>query len=105
MPPIEDGAHESGQRKQTMKRLISSSMTTRNVLRSLLLIGLGYVVGVSSQPSLVLQADIRKTPPRPAFQSGSERSEPIMRDLSSTLKRIEASVARIDKTIAKAVAR
>lgn len=45
------------------------------------------------------QAEVRKTAPRAAFQSGSERSEQILREISQTLKSIDGRLQRLEKVV------
>jgi hypothetical protein len=42
-------------------------------------------------------AEVRKNAPRAAFQSGSERSEQILREISQTLKSIDGRLQRLEK--------
>lgn len=64
---------------------------------TLLLIGglLGSWLGDS-----LAVADVRKSPPRAAFLSGSERSEQILREMSVTLKRIDERLQRFERMAA-----
>ena len=45
-------------------------------------------------------AEVRKPTTRQAFLSGSERSEQVLREISQTLKSIDARLARIEKLAA-----
>lgn len=71
----------------------------RAAIVALMVLTAGYIIGnANSQPQATF-ADVRKTPPRAAFESGSERSETVLRDISATLKRIERRVERIEKSV------
>ncbi len=60
---------------------------------------LGYVAGtVSHQPSAV-SAGVRNSKNRAAFEGGGERSARILIEISSTLKRIDRRLERIEKTV------
>ena len=63
-------------------------------------IAVGYVAGVASQPSSVLQADVTELPRRDAFMAGGERSEVVLRDISTILKRMDARLGRIETVVA-----
>jgi hypothetical protein len=43
------------------------------------------------------RAEVRETTPRAAFQSGSERSETVLREIAATLKRMDGRWERIEK--------
>ena len=47
-------------------------------------------------------AEVRKTTPRAAFLSGSERSEQWLREISQTLKTMDQRLERIEKIAARA---
>lgn len=57
----------------------------------------GFIAGVLYQNQDAAQADIRKTPPREAFQSGGERSETQLKEISATLLRIEKKMADFER--------
>lgn len=65
----------------------------------LILCGLivGYLAGVASAPSV--SADITEEPRRETFKAGGLSNEPLLREISATLKRIEQRVERIEKNI------
>ncbi len=75
----------------------SNRSRTKRIAQGLLLLGLGYIAGQSSDVSGTAQADIRKGERRQAFQAGGERSEIVLREISKTLKTIDARIARIEK--------
>lgn len=64
----------------------------------MLALAVGGLVGRATQPNAV-QAEVRRSPPRAAFESGSERSEKILKDISETLKRIDQRLARIETSV------
>ena len=67
----------------------------------MLVLVLGYVAGtVSHQPSAV-SAGVRNrnSKSRAAFESGGEQSARILIEISSTLKRIDRRLERIEKTV------
>ncbi len=67
----------------------------------MLVLVLGYVAGtVSHQPSAA-SAGVRdsKSKSRAAFESGGERSARILTEISSTLKRIDRRLERIEKIV------
>ena len=69
----------------------------KRIAQVLLLLGLGYMAGQSSNVLGTARADIRKGERRQAFQAGGERSEIVLREISKTLKTIDARIARIEK--------
>lgn len=68
---------------------------------SVLSIGLlvGYLAGVGTGPSSVVRSDITEEPRREAFKAGGVINEPILREISATLKRIETRVEKIEKNM------
>lgn len=65
----------------------------------ILVLTLGYVAGtVSHQPSAA-SAGVRNSKNRAAFESGGEQSARILIEISSTLKRIDRRLERIEKTV------
>jgi len=69
----------------------------KRIALGLLLLGLGYVAGQSFDVFGTAHADVRKGERRQAFQAGGERSEVVLREISKTLKTIDARIARIEK--------
>jgi len=72
------------------------------------LLGATFWAGASLQPQPAVTAETRKSakddkPVR--FLSGSERSLPILQEMSETLKRMEACLSRIEKIQASAAKR
>ena len=54
-------------------------------------------MGAELRASASARADTRTSPPKEHFQSGSERSLPILKEISATLRRIDARLANIEK--------
>ena len=63
------------------------------------LLATGFTAGVLYQDHAAVQADIRKGPAREAFQSGGERSETQLKEISATLLRIEKKIADVERTM------
>ena len=61
---------------------------------------LGYLAGVASAPSSSVSADVTEEPRRESFKAGGLSNEPVLREISATLKRIEARVERIESNTA-----
>lgn len=53
------------------------------------------------QLSIAAYADVRNTTSRAHFKSGGERSEMVLVEISATLKRIDARLERIEKSIVR----
>ena len=68
-----------------------------------LLMGLGGLIGQSWSLPEAAHADVRQTERRQAFQSGSERNEAILREISGTLKSIDERLARLEKLAASTI--
>jgi len=60
--------------------------------------------GASAAGSAARSALGRKTTPQEPFLAGSERTLPVLQEISATLKRIDDRLARIEKTLAAAAA-
>jgi hypothetical protein len=74
-------------------------------LRSVALIALGALLGfwVSSAPGRPeeARAGVRESAQPKAFLSGSERMEPILREIAATLKQLDGRVQRIEEAVTK----
>jgi len=68
----------------------------------LILLFAAFCVGTSLQPQPSAKAAVRKAAPKPHFLSGSERSLPILQEISQTLKRIDGHLAKIEEMVAAA---
>lgn len=67
----------------------------------MLLLGAGIAVGfMASTAPAESRRKAEESPPH--FKSGSERSLPILRDIESTLDRIDGRLERLEKLVAKA---
>jgi len=73
-----------------------SPMITRIACLALLVAG-AFCAGawISTQPAA--RAGVRETTSREHFLAGSERSLPVLEDISETLKQIDDRLARIEK--------
>jgi hypothetical protein len=78
------------------------SWRIQSIVLALVVLAIGYTLGTMSSLPGSVHADVRKTPPRQAFQSGGERSEVVLREIAGTLKRIDGRLERIEKTVARA---
>lgn len=55
---------------------------------------------VARQPAVT--AGVRETTPKEHFLAGSERSLPVLREISTTLRQIDARLSRIEKAVMQA---
>ena len=55
---------------------------------------------ISSLPAA--DAQVRKVTPKVHFQTGSERSLPLLEEIAATLKQIDGRLSRIEKSVAEA---
>jgi len=75
---------------------IASGTSSRSLLILCgIVLGYGLAQLGSGQPQL--QAEVRETTPRAAFQAGSERSETILKEIAATLKTMDGRLERIEK--------
>ena len=81
---------------------MTQQIAVRKTYRWCAIVVLLLVVGlVGIRPgSEKAHGEVRKTAPRPAFQSGSQRSEQILREISATLKSIDRRLERLEKVAA-----
>jgi hypothetical protein len=70
----------------------------RVIMAAAVLLGV-FWVGANLQPRRFARGGVRETTPKQHFLAGSERSLPILTEISATLKQIDARLARIEKTI------
>ena len=61
-----------------------------------------FWAGTFLRPQPASTADVRKAPAKQHFLAGSERSVPILQEISETLKRMDARLARIEGIVAAA---
>ena len=71
--------------------------TSRRVLLVLCGVAAGYVAGQSPRGFDAARAEVRETTQRATFLAGSERSEAVLREIASTLKRMDGRLERIEK--------
>lgn len=63
-------------------------------------IGLGYLAGIAAAPVSFVRAEVTEEPRRESFKAGSVANEPVLREISATLQRIETQVERIERNMA-----
>lgn len=78
----------------------TGSGRARSVLLVLGGVGLGYLAGIANTPFSALRADVTEEPRREVFKAGGVLNEPVLREISATLKRIETQAERIEKNTA-----
>ena len=61
-----------------------------------------FWAGTFLRPQPASTADVRTSPPKQHFLAGSERSVPILQEISETLKRMDARLSKIEKIVAAA---
>jgi len=64
-------------------------------------LAVGFFVGSALREPGIAQAEIRRSPPRAAMQSGAARSQATLSVISATLKRIDARLARFEQSAAQ----
>jgi hypothetical protein len=67
----------------------------------MVLVAAGVVSGAALSTSSEAQGEIRATPQPQAFQSGSQLSVPVLREISATLRQIDARLARLETVAQK----
>ena len=83
-----------------MLRTITTGLQNWRWFSGLLLgIAAGYAAGIAAQPSAALHADVSELPRREAFQAGGERSETVLRDIATILKRMDTRLDRIEQVV------
>ena len=91
-----------------LETLCSWTRKSRRWILPSLVLGIGFVAGSAFQQVNVVEADVRRSSSRPAprrsperatFQSGSARSDTILREIATTLKRIDGRIERIERSI------
>ena len=73
----------------------------RRLFVALVLIGGGYILGQTTGEPNRAQAEIRETARRQAFQSGDERSASTLKEIATTLKRMDQRIERIESVVTK----
>ncbi len=61
-----------------------------------------FWAGTFLRPQPASTADVRRGKPKQHFLAGSERSVPILQEISETLKRVDARLAKIEAIAAEA---
>jgi hypothetical protein len=78
-------------KRESLNRLVASVA---------LLVG-GVVVGTSLESSNQALGEVRTGPPPTAFQSGSQMSVPILKEIASTLHKMDARLAKLETVAQK----
>jgi hypothetical protein len=78
-----------------------SKPAIRSFVVLLVVLAGGFLTGNSWRQPSVAHAEVRRKPPREAFQSGGARSEVVLREIAATLKRIESRMERIERVVTK----
>mgnify|MGYP000158261965 CR=1 FL=1 len=81
-----------------MKKTVTLSIGTR-VAWVVGLLGAGYLAGRVDDTGQRAYAEVRQTPRREAFEAGDQRSEAVLKEIATTLKTMDARIARIEKTV------
>ena len=63
---------------------------------------IGCLVGLTSDASRQVRADVTESPRREAFKDGGVLNEGVLREISATLKRMETRLEHIEKNTAPA---
>ncbi len=79
----------------------SRKTTTSSWIVLLLVLTGGFVAGATARHSSVAQADVRRTPERTTLRTASARSETVLREISSTLTRIDRRLERMERLVSK----
>jgi hypothetical protein len=61
----------------------------------------GVIVGANMSATNVAHGEVTGTPEPPAFQSGGQQSVPILREIASTLRQMDARLARLETVAQK----
>ena len=73
----------------------------RQLLIVAIFVGAGYLVGMMSRDTTV-HAEVRRSPTEHRhFQSGAQRSEVLLQQISTTLKKMDSRLDRIEKLAAQ----
>src|SRR6188474_2107028 len=73
----------------------------QRVLTALALAVAGVVVGANLSTTHQAHGEITAAPETPAFQSGGQMSVPILREISTTLRQMDARLARLETAAQK----
>lgn len=77
----------------------TSQISVRKGIAVFALLVMGFAAGSFIDITSSANADVRRTPARQAFQSGSERSEVYLKEIAGSLKRIEARLVQMEGKI------
>ena len=57
---------------------------------------MGIVMGMGFQSSNTALGEVRAGPPPTSFQSGSQQSVPILKDIAATLRQMDGRLAKLE---------
>jgi uncharacterized protein HemX len=66
------------------------------LLAVVILVGFGYVVGVTSRDATV-HADVRREQEQEPFQTGDQRCEVVLREIAVTIGKMDERLERMEK--------
>ncbi len=72
-----------------------------HLLASTVLLVAGMAAGAAIQSSNTAHGEVRTGPPPTAFQSGSQLSVPILKEIASTLHQMDGRLARLETVAQK----
>jgi hypothetical protein len=78
-------------------RMQMKKLDFRRVAAALALGVAMFAAGLSLREAPSARADVTGESPRQQFMAGGERSEVVLREISATLKRIDARLERIER--------
>jgi len=76
-------------------------MSWEHSLMAFVLIAAGVIAGASMSTSKEAHAEVTGRVEPPAFQSGGQQSVPILREISGTLRQIDARLMRLETVAQK----
>jgi hypothetical protein len=65
------------------------------------LVAAGVLAGGAVPPARLAHGEVRTTAPPQPFQSGSQLSVPLLREIASTLRQIDSRLARLETAAQK----
>src|SRR5262245_52242762 len=78
------------------------NLNWQSTLLAMLLVGAGAIAGANLTSTNQAQAEVRgSNQEQPSFQSGGQMSVPILREISATLKVMDARLARLETSAKK----
>ncbi len=81
---------------------MTGTPSARRLIAVALLVGGVFWTSLAMRPKGVATAGVRQTPAPEHFLAGSERSVPILQEISQTLKQIDARLARVERLLVEA---